>query len=140
MPSAMPADRAEVLSDRADAELPAVFLEQAREKIVETVILFGQYPQPRRVGMFLTTGSRRPKRFDLYDFLFDDGKDKIDEVEVREFFVTAMFDPTPYGAFHELRNRWEKKVTEMLEGHFGDENELVIEVASELWDDEKEQA
>lgn len=138
MPSAMPADRAEVLSDRADAELPAVFLEQAREKIVETVMLFGQWPQPRPASPFRQV--YRPVKFTLYDYLFDDGADKVDPAELREFFVFALTDTQTYGEFHELKSKWERKITWMLEEYFGDENELVIEVASELWDDEKEQA
>lgn len=89
------------------------FMESALESVVETILFFGEYPQPRRVGTFITTGSRRPKQFDLYEFL----EDKIELCELLEFFICSLNDQTNYGAFSDLRSRWEKRIEKMLVEH-----------------------
>lgn len=133
MPSWMPADRAETLSDKP--EMPESYLERAREKIIETVLLFGVYPQPRQPSPFK---QHRLVRFMLSEFLFDTaGKMYIDPSELEDFFVSALIDHSTIGAFADCRNRWEKKVEGWLSDFFDDSNDLVLEVASELWDDER---
>ena len=140
MNSAMPADRAEVLSDRADAMQFESYLERAREEIVSTVLGFGQWPQPRSVGLFFTSGSRRPKEFDLYEFLFDEDTPLIHPVEAQEFFVLALTDFSNCGAFSDSRNRFDKRITELLEAHFNDDHRLVREHAGKLMEDAEENA
>lgn len=113
--------------------------ELAREQIVETVMLFGCYPQPRRVGLFFTSGSRKPEQFSLTEFLFDTaGKTYIDPRELEDFFVSALIDHSTIGAFSDCRNRWEKKVEKMLNDHFTDNHPLVQEVAAKMESDDRE--
>lgn len=128
------ADEAARLADQADK----IFLQQAREEIVSTVMLFGQYPQPRKSR---SAAHDRPCRFALYEFLFDTAnKTYIDPVEVEEFFVLAMIDGSSYGAFSDKRNKFEKQVAEILEAHFNDEHPLVREVADQMEADAREEA
>lgn len=127
------ADEAARLADQADK----IFLEQAREEIVSTVMLFGQYPQPRQGAW----SKDRPVRFVLEDFLFDTaGKAYFAPVEIERFFTLAMIDCSSCGAFADRRNAFEKEVTEILEAHFDDEHPLVREVADQMEADAREEA
>lgn len=119
--SAVPADRAEVLSDLADSVLAADYVEQAQEDIIQTVMSFGCYPQPRRHY------SNRIK-FDLREFLFDG--DRISRDEVEQFFELAI---TNYGEeFFDSRSAWARRVEEMLVEYFTADAKLVEERAQEL--------
>lgn len=139
--SAVPAEIAERQSDVGGEVDLGPYLEEARDKIIQTVLEFGQYPQPRRVGMFMTTGFPGPAKFDLHEFLFDDEeKPAIDPVDLQEFFILALNDQSEFGSFHESRRRWEKRVTEMLVKHFTDDHDLVEEVAADLEQDAREDA
>lgn len=105
-------------------------MENALESIVETIMNFGVYPQPRKVGLFLTSGSRRPTEFDLYDFLYS----RIEYCELLEYFIISMNDQTNYGGFADQRNKWDKKVTAMLTEHLKD-SDMVRELAEKYAQD-----
>lgn len=124
------------------------FLEAALEEVVETIMDFGQWPQPRKVGLFITSGSTKPKEFDLYDFL--DGEHEVtlrgykytprrmDHSDLLEYFILSMADHNTAGEFQLSRSRWEKKVTAMLNDHLKDST-IVAKVAAKLEQEDREE-
>lgn len=131
MPSALPADVAEVRSDAGGVIVTDQDREAAREQIVETVMLFRQWPQPRPANAFW--GPMPRVKFSLVEWLFDTaGFTPIDPSEVEELFVLALTDHSRTGPFESRRDRWEKKVTDLLLAHFADGHTIVEEVATEM--------
>lgn len=111
-------------------------MEGALEMVIETILNFGQYPQPRRVGTFITTGSSKPKEFDLYEFL--EGQDRgIEFADLLEYFIFSMGDNSGSGKFFDLRDSWEKRLTKILNDHLRD-SELVRGVAEKAAIEERE--
>lgn len=110
----------------------APHMENALESIVETIMNFGEYPQ--RVGLFMTTGSRHPRQFDLYEELQDEKF--IEHADLLEFFICAINDYSACGAFSDLRGRWEKRLTTMLLDKLAD-SEIVREKALEYAEEER---
>lgn len=124
--SAIPADIAERISDVGDGIVPtADEIETARGEIVETVMLFGQYPQPRRDG---TTWPR--VQFCLAEFISE--RESPDHEELAQFMVLALTDYSGIGAFADARARWVDEITAQLEAEFSDDNALVLERAQEI--------
>lgn len=115
----------------------APHMENALESVVETIMNFGEYPQPRRVGLFITTGSPRRKQYDLYEELQDEKF--IEHADLLEFFICAMNDYSTCGAFSDLRGRWEKRLTEHLLDKLAD-SEIVRDKALEYAEEERETA
>ena len=110
-------------------------LEGALEMVIECVMNFGVWPQPRKVGRFITSGSSRPTRFDLYDFL--ESKNVPEEAELREFFIASLnTTSSTWGAFSDMRSMWEKKITKLLTEHFTG-SEIVKELAQKLAEEER---
>ncbi len=91
-------------------------MENAIESVVETIMLFGEYPQPRRVGTFITTGSNRPREFDLYEFLED--QKIVEHCDLLEYFILSLNDYGTICQFRDLRDRWNKKITAALTESF----------------------
>lgn len=126
------------LHDAADALVTDADLEAAREEIVETVMLFGQYPQPRP---WRSVGVPRRVEFSLEEFLFDTaGVTRIDPREVESMFVLSLIDRSRCGRFEDARDRHEKEVTEMLTAHFNNQHRLVVEKAQEIADERDDMA
>jgi hypothetical protein len=128
-------------------------LETARDEVLETIMLFREYPQPKpwRPGV-----KRDDPEFNLYDFLesrvweylTDSEKERkagkfegLELVELLEFFVLAITDHGTIGAFADTREKWEKRVTEWVRD-FLDNNErgisLVEERAEKIREEEQE--
>lgn len=111
--------------------------EAALEEVVECIINFGCYPQPRRVGTFITSGSNKPKQFDLYDFLCDKGTPEFSDL--LEYFILSMNDWSRAGPFEGQRSRWLHRVETMLTAHLKDSG-IVQDRAAVLRAEEKESA
>lgn len=109
-------------------------MENAVEHVVETILNFGVYPQPRRVGLFITTGSNRRTEFDLYDDLSDEKF--ICHADLLEFFILAMNDQSSYGAFSNQRSSWEKRLNKYLTAKLID-SDMVREKAQEYAEEEQ---
>ncbi len=128
------AGRMDHLHGDEDQVDPERYLEPALEEVVEIIMNFGQWPQPRRVGTFITTGSNAPKLLDLYDCLAD----RIDYSELLEYFILSLNDRGIIGPFSDSRARWEKRVEKMLVDHLTG-SELVADHAAKLMRDEREE-
>lgn len=83
-------------------------LENALDLVIECILRHGAYPQPRKVGMFFTSGSNAPRRFDLSEWIVE----HIDEADVYETFV-LMLTQSAY-EFGYSKAKWEKRVEQML--------------------------
>jgi len=105
------------------------YMERALEEVVETVLNYGMYPQPRRVSLYFTTGSTAPRQFDLYDWILE--TNAVDPSELREYFILSLNDHSSCGMFEDARSKWEKKLTEKLLDHFAG-SEIVRERAEKL--------
>lgn len=112
-------------------------MEGALEHVVETIMNFGVYPQPRCVGLFMTTGSNRRTEFDLYDDLIDEKF--IEHADLLEFFILSMNDAGHYGSFYNLRSSWEKRLEKYLSTKLQDSS-MVREKAEEYMEEELEEA
>ena len=136
MSAVMPDSLAHVHGDEDGIDLTP-FMEGALQSVVETILAYGEFPAPRRVGMFMTTGSTRRKQFDLYEELQDEKF--IEHADLLEFFILAMNDASTCGWFSTLRSRWEKRLTEMLLDKLAD-SEIVRDKAEQLAEEAKEEA
>lgn len=116
------------------------YLADALESVVETILLFGEYPQPRPNAW--RTGKTPPKReFDLYDFLEAHEGDPYrmpEECTLREYFILSLTDRTTYGPFSDARDRWEKKIEKALRDDLAG-GELVQAKALQLALEEREE-
>jgi hypothetical protein len=104
--------------------------EQALEEVLECILNFGQWPQPRRVGALFSSGGNGPKQFDLYDFLAE-RSGLIEFSELLEFFCLALNDHSRIGVFEDSRSRWEGKITKALTEHLAG-HPIVIGQAQKL--------
>lgn len=86
---------------------------QALEDVVDIVMAFGEYPQPRR-GVMSHAGTRE---FDLHAFLRSDAS-PIDVVEVYDFLAAGVTD---FGSdFDDKRWKFEKRVRDAVTEHLKD--------------------
>lgn len=104
-------------------------LELAAEEIVSTVLGHGCFPEPKRVGMFLTTGSDKPIRFLLEEFLFDGDKKLFEQSEIEELFSLAIINRAPFAV---RRSKHLDKIEGLLTAHFNAQHPLVVEVAEDV--------
>lgn len=106
----------------------------ALRDVVETICLFGEFPQPSNrysgsVPHFFRTAAPM-RKFDLYDFVLEN----IDHGELVEFFCLAMTD---YGGdFDHARLMWDKKLAAKLTAHLKD-SPLVNEQATKIAEEEE---
>lgn len=98
--------------------------ERALGDVVETIMLFGEYPQPHRQRRFY------PRQFDLVPFLL-----RIHPAELREFVMLALTDHGRSGDFETARDRLEKQVRAMLMEHLRD-SDMVRERVAQLIEEE----
>ena len=105
-------------------------LDLARDEIVETVMLFGEWPQP---------SPHRPRRieFDLVEWIYEEGS-VADEHELCQYFVLSIIDRSDIGAFEDSRIRWENEITDKLRAHFSDEHGLVLAEARRIAEEREE--
>ena len=127
--SAIPADIAERISDVGDGIVPtADEIETARGEIVETIMLFGQWPQPRP-----ESDHRMPHRVQFLLSEFIANRENPDVEELAQFMVLAITNRHGSdGYFVDSCNRWEEEITEQLEAHFTAEHPLVVERAQDI--------
>lgn len=105
------------------------FHEAALEDVVDTIMLFGEYPQPNRHR----TGPR--KFFSLLDFLRSD-KSPIDAAEAYEFLVSGLTD---YDSHMDARFKLEMRVKAALTEHLKD-SEIVSDRAGVLQEEAHEES
>ncbi len=111
-------------------EVTDAHLEQALESVVETIMLFGEYPQPRmHVRGILGTPPRR-RLFDLHDWV-------IENVDAVNWYVRMV---TEYGSEFDAQrldetNRIEKLLREELR-----DSQIVYDKAADIAHEEAEEA
>lgn len=106
------------------------FMSRALEDVVETIMLFGQYPQPRQVwrnGRFEQVSQRI--RLDLAEWLQEHYEDELPTAAV--CFLTLHGED----AF-EAKQRHEKRVTALLTEELRD-SDIVRERAEELAEEDR---
>ena len=108
-------------------------MEVALEQVVETIIMFGQWPQPSRSTLYERRNNIKP--FDLVDFMMD--RNTIEFSDLVEFIVAGFSDYSLGGYFSDLRYRYEKKVTDVLMAHLKD-SDIVREQAIKNIREERE--
>ena len=108
-------------------------MENAVEHVVETILNFGVYPQPRSQAF----GQFRPQprtQFDLYDDLLEEKF--IEHADLLEFFICAINDQSNFGAFSNLRSSWEKRLNKYLTAKLID-SDMVREKAQEYAEEDQ---
>lgn len=108
-------------------------MENALESVVETIMLFGEYPQPKRGRYRPFTTPPAPKQFDLYDWILENNI--VDPSDLREYFILSMNDHSLIGPFEAARSRLEKELEKRLKEQLA-ESEMVQEKAREFAEEE----
>ena len=109
-------------------DAPDMYMQSALESIVETVMLYGQYPQPR-------ASQYRPER--KVQFLLADWIGDNIDVSTMAMFMACSLDYS--GDFDDLRNKNEENIRLALMEHFRD-SEIVQEKAEEMRRDARDEA
>lgn len=108
------------------------YMEGALESVIETIMLWGQYPQPKRRAW--NYSSFLGKQFDLMDYIME----TFDPTEIAEFALVALTDYEGH-ALADLRRKWDKKLEAMLAKHLAG-HEIVTDRAEQLRDEERADA
>ena len=119
--SSVPAEIAERISD-AGIDLEP-YMESALESVVETIMLYGEYPQPRLFPRGILGTPPRRKQFDLWDWLVDNISN-----DDRNEFVFGM--TTEYRTHSDILSNWQKKIEKQLMEFLAD-SDMVIDKAQE---------
>lgn len=108
-------------------------MENALESVVETIMRFGEYPQPRKHIPGMPYRNLRPRQFCLHDWILE--KNIFDPSELREYFILSMNDHSITGSFSDARSRWEKELEKRLKELLAG-SEMVQEKAREFAEEE----
>lgn len=109
-----------------------LYKERALEDVVETIMLYGEYPQPRRASYGLSF-VQRIRQFDLREWLTENYKPE----EIADFMVRAMTD---YGLdFDEERLLQTDSIEKQLTVELRD-SPIVLDKADELAREAEEDA
>ncbi len=129
MSAIMPDSLAHVHGDEGGIDLEP-HMENALESVVETIMLYGEYPQPRR-------GDYRPfrplvavKQFDLWDWIADN----INSDDRNEFLFAVTVD---YMQHSSIVSDWRDKIEKRLMLELSD-SEIVRDKALEYAEEAKE--
>jgi hypothetical protein len=110
----------------------APHMENALELVIEDILKYGEYPQPRRVGLFITTGKGGPRQFDLCEFV----QENIDAGDILESFVKYAICSDRDRDFEAMK--WERKFSAMLLENLAG-SEIVRERAEQLAEEAMEE-
>jgi len=107
--SAVPAEIAERISDCGIDAAP--FMDDALDEVIDTIMLFGVYPQPRQVwrdGRFHPAAERA--QFDLQEWVAEN----IDPVQLAESYTDFICSAAFGVAGEDRRDQQQKAVDKML--------------------------
>jgi len=106
----------------------APFMDDALDDVIDTILLFGTYPQPRQMwqgGRFVPC--RRPVRFDLADWVAEN----VEPVQLAESYTDFIMSQALGLEGENRRDRQQKNVDKMLRDYLAD-SDIVRDKAEEL--------
>lgn len=103
-------------------------LESALESVVETIMLYGEYPQPRRDYYTGGPAIQSRKEFDLWDWLAEN----INSDDRNEFMFAVTVDYRPHST---VLSDWRGKIEKRLMLELAD-SDMVRERAEQIAEEE----
>ena len=124
----MPDRNAHIHGDEGTYD-PEPYRQRALDDVIETIMLFGQYPQPR-TGHGWHNAQRRVE-FDLQEWIVEN----MEPIETAAFLVAHI---SGYENRDIMQSTFEKLIEAALRAHLAD-SDMVMEKIEELHEDEREE-
>lgn len=109
---------------------PEPYRQAALDSVIETIMLFGEYPQPRTLIGGRMCGQPRRCEFDLQEWVTEN----MEPFETAAFLVAHI---TGYDSCDVMQSTFEKMIEERLRVELADSG-MVDDVIEQLYEDDRE--